>query len=357
MRPDDLLDRFQIDPAIANAAALPPEPRLIGQTGEREVAQIRAPSRRSEPASVDWLPNLSLVGRDTAFQHATPSSIKGEGFRMQAVPRNGLAGSLILHLLPLLFLLHWSIPPAEAPQPIPVRLVMEPPPPPPPTEKKPPPGRLASEDMGRPAPQPNNSPPQPAPAEPQIAAANPPAAAPEPSAKPPSAPALVSALPEPTPSPETQLAMTEPPPQLPRAPALALPPAPPTQRPTKQVVAARLPHPAPAPHAAKVPGPDATRDEYLAYCQALILRHGDLVPPAFLSGRSGVAILSILVLGDGTIARIAIERGSGYPDIDARIEQMVASVHRFPPLPMWMPDSRLALVYEQPFRNGSLVRR
>ena len=42
------------------------------------------------------------------------------------------------------------------------------------------------------------------------------------------------------------------------------------------------------------------------------------------------------VLGDGTIARITVSQSSGYPDIDARVIQMVAAVGRFPPLPPWI---------------------
>ena len=52
-----------------------------------------------------------------------------------------------------------------------------------------------------------------------------------------------------------------------------------------------------------------------------------------MGNRRGEAVLSVLVLDDGTIARIAVRESSGYPDIDQRIEQMIAAVGRFPPLP------------------------
>ena len=55
-----------------------------------------------------------------------------------------------------------------------------------------------------------------------------------------------------------------------------------------------------------------------------------------LDGRRGTTSLAIRVLGDGTIARIAVLQSSGYPDIDARIMQIVAAVGRFPPLPPWI---------------------
>ena len=50
----------------------------------------------------------------------------------------------------------------------------------------------------------------------------------------------------------------------------------------------------------------------------------DLLPRAFVGNRRGEAVLSVLVLDDGTIARIAVRESSGYPDIDQRIEQMTA---------------------------------
>ena len=58
-----------------------------------------------------------------------------------------------------------------------------------------------------------------------------------------------------------------------------------------------------------------------------------MLPLSFLAGRRGQTILSIVVLENGTIGRISVKRGSGYPDIDARIERIVAAVGRFPPLP------------------------
>ena len=61
--------------------------------------------------------------------------------------------------------------------------------------------------------------------------------------------------------------------------------------------------------------------------------HLDLLPSAFLAGRRGQTVLSIVVIADGTIGRISLKRSSGYPDVDTRIEQIVAAVGRFPPLP------------------------
>ena len=82
-----------------------------------------------------------------------------------------------------------------------------------------------------------------------------------------------------------------------------------------------------------MPGSDATRGDYLDYLVTLTRGHLDMLPLAFLAGRHGRITLSVLVFEDGSISRVAVKRGSGYPDIDARIEQMVAAVGRFPPVP------------------------
>lgn len=232
----------------------------------------------------------------------------------------GLVLSLALHLSPVGLLWDWRSPPPETPPPIPVQLVIEQPPPDPapplpapPLPKAaatPPPGRLASEDMGAPADQPGASAAEPAPAEP------------EPRPEPENRQAMLVAPPKPAPEPE--------PPDLPtpglkppRPPAVApasvrRPPAPPPQRP------------------ARAPGPAATRDEYLAYLAALTRPRLRLLPPSLIDGRRGKTSLAIRVLGDGTIARIAVSESSGYPDIDARVVQLIAAIGRFPPLPQWI---------------------
>jgi len=221
----------------------------------------------------------------------------------------GLVGSLAVHLSPLLLLLGWTGTPVETPPPIPVQLVFEAPNSPLADEQQPPvSGPLSSESVGEPA----------APAAPQLASALPPPKTPDPPTLPDPPKELEAAIVPPPSKP-----VVHPPPKP--APA----PAPPTPAP------AVAPMPQPPAHPGRVPGPDATRDEYLAYLVVLTRQHLDLLPASLVAGRRGETLLSVRVLGDGTIARIAVTRGSGYPDIDARIEQMVAAVRRFPPLPPW----------------------
>jgi TonB family protein len=106
----------------------------------------------------------------------------------------------------------------------------------------------------------------------------------------------------------------------------------------------------------QVLGEAATRDNYLALLKALTQRHMNLLPPSVIGGRRGDTYLSVLVLSDGTIARIAILRSSGYPDIDERVGQMVAAVGRFPPIPARFGDSSLELTMHLRFPEAIAER-
>jgi len=230
-----------------------------------------------------------------------------------------LFGSLALHLSPLLLLLRWTGAPVEMPAPIPVQLVIEEPPPPPPPPpplpqtavKPPPPGRLASEEVGAPAPQPDDD----------------------------AAPSPAAAQPE-----QQQTAALVPPPKLPPprepeglpAPSLVPPPKKPAEAPAAQRPPAK-PRPPPR-RGARAPGPAATRDEYLAYLATLTRPHLRMLPPDLINGRRGTTRLAIRVLGDGTIARVAVSESSGHPDIDAGVMRMIAAIGRFPPLPQWIQE-------------------
>jgi protein TonB len=237
------------------------------------------------------------------------------------------AGHLIVLLLvcDVLFLFTWPKPPVAAP--IPVQLVLEEPepeaPPKPDATKPPPPappGPLASEDFGdvtKPPPQVGAGTPAPSDSPTKDVAAAPP---------PP--------LPPPVPQPSKE-ALAAPAPPKPKPP----PPVPAPPKPTPAAARVVAPHPTETPHdaprVAKFIGPSATRDEYLALLLSLTRQHLDLLPRSVIGGREGETILTIRVLDDGTIARIGVSQSSGYPDIDHRVEQMVAAVGRFPPLPQW----------------------
>ena len=270
----------------------------------------------------------------------------------------GPLGSLVLHLLPLLLLLEW---PMEAPPeivPIPVQLVLEPPPPPPkpqpalpkPEFKPPPPGRIASEDLGDTQAKEASREPKDAPA-----AKDTPPPTPEKTETVPPASQKTEAPPPPE--------KAEPPPETPQQTAEIVPPPPPEKPPppkpqakptqtTRQALHWEEEPAHTAARRARYPGPAATRDEYLAYVHSLIRQHYNLLPLAMIGGRRGAAQIEFVVLDDGTIAMIRVRQSSGWPDIDARVEMMIAAVRHVPPLPQWFQGSSMALVLNLPFPDA-----
>jgi TonB family protein len=256
----------------------------------------------------------------------------------------GPVGSLILHLLPLLLLIHWPMSPPAETEPIPVQLVFEPPPkatpPPLPQPKKPTPppprGRLASEDLGEPEAKEVDKP-----------KGDPPAA---------DKPAKTETPPAETKPPEKpqQMAAMAPPP-LPPAKSDAPKPDPVPKPAPKPIPAAhRVPKPMEdpanmAPRRGRFPGPAATRDEYLAYMHSLIRQHYNMLSHAMLGDRRGMTVIEFVVLDDGKIALVKIRRSSGYPDIDNRVAEMISAVGHFPPLPQWFQGLAMPFEFGFPF--------
>jgi TonB family protein len=335
VRPDDLLPEFEIDPT----------PIWPVEDGRLEPIFLAGPlwvefEDLDQPDPTLALGAPLLVEYDE-IQELDPERTEAELVKPPPAPRQrasaiSLFGSLGVHLLPLLVLISWSSAPAEIAGAMPVQLVFEKPPPEPePEEATPTPSQLVpetrtiSEKPSEPASRAAGARTSPSASPPQTTLAGvvsqPPKPAPPPKPMPiqPAAMPLPKAAPPPKPAPIQPAAMP-----LPKA---APPPKP---APPPGAAAPRLEaRPNPAPHEGQVPGPDTARADYFATLVTLTQRHFDILPPAFLAGRRGETILRILVLNDGTIIRIAVSRSSGYPDIDGKIEQMVAAVGRFPPLP------------------------
>jgi TonB family protein len=323
---------FALEAAPRPAAALPDDAPV-----EPHFAAIPASKEPAEPARID-------PARAAA---AEPETLVRTAARRTILPF-ALLASIGLHLLPLAALVDWHIAPAKTAAPIPVQLVIvQPPAPPPrpppvPAEKKTAaPGRLASEDMGNPAAKQPRAGSETESSAPQ--APTPPAPTEMVSALPPP-PVAAVLLPLPTDQPEAEQQAMLPPPR----PRPATPPA--MRREARPREAAHL----------GVLGPSATRDEYLAYCDALIQRHLDMLSPSLLQGRSGVTIVSLLVADDGRIDQVQVNKSSGYPDIDRRAVEMVKAVGRFPPVPLrlrsWSQLEDVGLNLLLPFERGVLVR-
>jgi TonB family protein len=140
-------------------------------------------------------------------------------------------------------------------------------------------------------------------------------------------------------------------------PTTASAPAPAPEQPnptqTAQLPPRRVEEPPQTPvHRTKYPGPAATRKEYLAYVHSLIRQHYNMLPLSMVGDRHGETLVEFLVLVDGTISMIKVRQSSGYPDIDARIEQMVAAVRRVPPLPQWFQGPSMGLILSLPFPDA-----
>jgi TonB family protein len=301
-----------------------------------------APPRLS-PLAVAIADDFGVGRREPAPATAQPASPLPEREPPVGSQRRartfGPIGSLILHLLPLLLLIEWPMrPPAEV-APIPVRLVFQPPPPPPKPsppkplpkpETRPPPGRLASEDIGDTKTQGHDQVKSEAAAESEK-----PATAEAPPRQPEQ---KTAAAIRPPPVPGTSGLPNE---KLARDPPLPKP-KPSVREPLLRRAEARI-HFAPRP--ARFPGPAATRDEYLAYLVYLTRKHLGLLPLSVIGGRRGATVIDILVLDNGTLARVGVGSSSGYPEIDQRVEAMIRAVGRFPPLPQWFQGPSMELQF------------
>lgn len=241
--------------------------------------------------------------------------------------------SLLFHLLPLLGIIIWPLMMIEPPPPIPVQLVFEqppPPPPPPPPQQQPAPkppkfevpargplssvdqGTVKPPDLGRapdPVQNPAAGPQQQAPTETQTATA-----------------AQTPPMPQPKPTPPKE-----------HSAAFQLPKPSGAQTPHHEAT----PHE--AQHYARFEGPAATRDQYLAYLVSLTRQHINLLPMSYVGDRHGETVVSVVVRDNGQIGPLSILRSSGYPDIDERIERMIAAVGKFPPLPQWYQGDAVQL--------------
>ena len=269
----------------------------------------------------------------------------------------GPIGSVVLHLLPLLLLVEWPMAAPPEVEPIAVQLVLAPPPPeqplrpvPPPQFKPPPPGRIASEDLGDTQAKQTSREAGDAPAAKDL---------PPPEVRPSETPQETADVvpppppeePQPPPS-DTQTAAIIPPPP-PEKPEPPKPKPKPNPNPTAQQASHQTDEPGhTVAHRARYPGPAATRDEYLAYVHSLIRQHYNLLPLSMIGGRRGEAQIEFVVLDDGTIEMIKVRQSSGWQDIDARVELMIAAVRRVPPLPQWFQGSSMALILNLPFPDA-----
>jgi protein TonB len=166
----------------------------------------------------------------------------------------------------------------------------------------------------------------------------------------PSEPPPVATEPAP-PAPEAPVAVVEPaPPPPPRKPIAKKPPKPvvrrvePVQPPTPAPPDSAPPAPPQTASAATsvpapVPPPEASAG-YRGLLSAWLESHKRYPDPARQRGEEGNAVLRFEVDRDGHVIDYAVTKSSGYPDLDASVEEMMRGA-TLPPFPAGMPQPRM----------------
>jgi periplasmic protein TonB len=226
-----------------------------------------------------------------------------------------IAGHAVCLALLIAFMSHQAPPILEPIAKGGIEVIFQPPPPP---ETPPPPAESPprAEVVPPPAPPPvvtESSPPAP---EAPVAAIEPAPPPPprKPAVKKPQKPVVHRVEPVPPPMP----ASPSPP------PAIAAPP---------QTASAATPVPAP------VPSPEASAG-YRALLSAWLESHKRYPDPARQRGEQGNAVLLFEVDRNGRVIDYAVTKSSGYPDLDASVEEMMRGA-TLPPFPAEMPQPRM----------------
>lgn len=177
---------------------------------------------------------------------------------------------------------------------------------------------------------------------------------PEPTPTPPPPDEPVAAIEPPPPAPEAPAPVVEPPPPpTPRKPIVRPPPKPvhhnpekaspsppaaPSQ-PTPAAVAAPQTAYAPAPVPAPVPSTEVSPG-YRALLSAWLESHKRYPDSARQRGEEGRAVLRFAVDRSGRVVDFAVAQSTGYPDLDASIEEMMHGA-LLPPFPASMTQPRI----------------
>ena len=164
----------------------------------------------------------------------------------------------------------------------------------------------------------------------------------------------VAAIEPPQPAPEVPIPVVEPPPSpAPPKPIVKPPPKPvrrhleqaapsptPTSsQPTPAAIAAPQTAYAPTPVPAPVPSSEVSPG-YRALLSAWLDSHKRYPDSARQRGEEGRAILRFAVDRSGRVLNFALAQSSGFPDIDASIEEMMRNA-TLPPFPATMTQSRI----------------
>jgi len=100
---------------------------------------------------------------------------------------------------------------------------------------------------------------------------------------------------------------------------------------------------------AKVPGPDATEDEYIKYLDMLMNEHAYAVPGLTQPGNPGFMLLEVLIRKNGVIVWATIRQSSGNPSLDARVIAAIEGIGRFAPVPNYIQRDTIQVTKGLPF--------
>ena len=155
------------------------------------------------------------------------------------------------------------------------------------------------------------------------------------------APEVPSPVVEPPPSPAPPKPIVKPPPKPVRRhlEQAAPSPTPTSSQPTPAAIAAPQTAYAPTPVPAPVPSSEVSPG-YRALLSAWLDSHKRYPDSARQRGEEGRAILRFAVDRSGRVLSFAVAQSSGFPDIDASIEEMMRNA-TLPPFPATMTQSRI----------------
>lgn len=98
-------------------------------------------------------------------------------------------------------------------------------------------------------------------------------------------------------------------------------------------------------HHARYPGPNATKDAYLAYINELVRSCQTPEIVARLASVGRLPLLSIAVRHNGVIVWVNVLKSSGSTAFDEQYKTIFDCVGRFPPLPDYIPGATVVLTY------------
>ncbi len=191
---------------------------------------------------------------------------------------------------------------------------------------------------------------EPPPPEPEPAPTPPP----EPEPVPPPQTEPVVATEPPPPAPETPMPAAEPPPPPPPKPAVEPPPKPVRRRlakprpgpsseprePSPSAIAAQPPQTAYVPAPAPAPAPAEVSPGYRKLLSAWLENHKRYPDASRQRGEEGRAVLRFALDRSGRVLDFALAQSTGYPDLDASLEQMMRGAV-LPPFPATMTQPRI----------------